>query len=310
MAVLGYGSQGRAWALDLRDAGHEVVIGLKTRSRSRAMARQDGFANIVTVADAVKRASVIIMAVPDHIQGGLFNRDIKPHLRHDSALVFLHGFSIHFNTIVAPSDVDIILLAPLGPGTAVREKYLARESIGYFHAVGQNGTGKAKQRLDDLICALNIDRKALIKTSFADEAIGDLFGEQTVLCGGLTQLIKTGYETLREAGLSSDKAYLEVAYQLDLIVDLIKRYGIAGMYDRISMTARYGSSKTGPKVVNNTVRRNMQKALKEIKSGRFAEKLSSLTPDRCRQLRRDIKKLTTPDFERSARKFSPERKKK
>ncbi len=309
-AVLGYGSQGRAWALNLRDAGVEVVIGLKSRSKSRTVARRDGFAHIVTVAEAIKRANLIVMAVPDHVQGRLFERDIKPHLRPDSALVFLHGFSVHFKTVIAPPNVDVILLAPLGPGHAVREKYLAGESVGFFFTIGQNGTGRAKRRLEGLADALNVDRKTLIKTSFADEAIGDLFGEQAVLCGGLTQLIMAGFETLRKSGLSADKAYLEVAYQLDLIVDLIKRFGIAGMYERISLTARYGSREAGPKVIDHTVRRNMQKALKEITSGRFAGKLNALTPEAEKRLRRDIRKMTSPDFERAARKFSPERNKK
>ncbi|MBN2226941.1 MAG: ketol-acid reductoisomerase [candidate division Zixibacteria bacterium] len=309
-AVLGYGSQGRAWALNLRDSGVEVVIGLKNRSTSRSVARRDGFTAIITVGEAVKRAEVVIMAVPDHVQGRLFKREISANLQSGSALVFLHGFSVHFKTVAGPSGVDVILLAPLGPGHAVREKYLAGESVGFFYAIGQNGTGRARQRLDGLIDALKINRKTLIKTSFADEAIGDLFGEQAVLCGGLTQLIMTGFTTLRKAGLSADKAYLEVAYQLDLIVDLIKRFGIAGMYDRISLTACYGSREAGPRVIDRTVECNMQKLFNEITSGRYAKRLNALTPDAETRLRRDIMNMTSPDFERAARKFSPERKKK
>ncbi|UCD17089.1 MAG: ketol-acid reductoisomerase [Candidatus Zixiibacteriota bacterium] len=308
ITILGYGSQGRAWALNLRDAGWQVTIGLPSRSKSRNCARRDRFKRITTTARAVKGARMIVFAMPDHLHGCVFYREILPNLAPHSTLVFLHGFAVHFKIVNAPPDADVILLAPLGPGSAVREKFLARKSVGFFYTIHQNGSGRAKTRLNTLLKGLHVDRETLIMTSFADEAIGDLFGEQAVLCGGLTQLIKAGYDILRDAGLSSDKAYLEVAYQLDLIVDLIRKYGIEGMYDRISVTARYGSFLAGPEVIDKNVSRNMKQVLAEITSGRFARRLSRLDPDKIKKLQHDLKRLSSPSFEKSARTFSPVRK--
>ncbi len=304
IAVLGYGSQGRAWALNLKDSGCDVIIGLPSKARSRNLARRDGWTGITTVDRASGLADMIIMAFPDHLHGRVFENEIAPYLKPGSALVFLHGFSVHFRTVKPPRDCDIILLAPLGPGTAVRSQYIEKKSIGYFHAIHQDGSGRAKKRLDFLIRGLKIDKKALIKTTFEDEAIGDLFGEQAVLCGGLSQLILAGYETLVKAGLPSDKAYLEVCYQIDLIVDLIKRHGIEGMFGRISVAARYGSLLSGRKIIDRNVRKSMKAIYDDIKSGRFADKLNSLSDLKLKTLNDDLKKLSNPSFEKSVRKFS------
>ena len=304
-AILGYGSQGRAWAMNLKDSGREVIVGIPSGDASRKIAKKDGIRNISTISEAVRKAQVLIFAFPDHLHGRIYKRHIKPHLNPESALVFLHAFSVHFRSVVPPDDCDVILLAPLGPGVAVRESYLKGESIGYFHCIHQSVTGRARTILNSLIRDLKIDRKAMIKTTFRDEAIGDLFGEQAVLCGGLSQLIKTGYDTLIDWGLSSDKAYLEVAYQLDLIIDLIKKHGIEGMFRRISVAARYGSFLTGPKIIDASVRTRMKKVLTEIENGHFAKKLESLTPDKLRKLTADLRRLTSPSFEKSARKFRP-----
>ncbi len=225
--------------MNLRDSGQDVIVGLPLKSRSRKGVRKDKLA-VAIVPDAVAESEVIVFAFPDHLHEREFKANILPNLKPKTALVFLHGMSVHFGQVVPPKSNDIILLAPLGPGNAVRESYLAGNSIGYFHAVHQNGSGKARTVLNRLIRALKINESRLIKTTFREEAIGDLFGEQAVLCGGLSELILAGFETLRKAGLAPDKAYLEVAYQLDLIIDLIKRYGIKGMYERISVAARYG----------------------------------------------------------------------
>jgi ketol-acid reductoisomerase len=305
IAVLGYGSHGRAWAANLRDSGCDIAIGLRSRSVSRRAAHRDGFKNIVTISEAVKKANIIIFAFPDHRHGKVFAKDIKPYLKPGSTLVFLHGFSVHFKTIIPPKNCDLLLLAPLAPGAAVREKYVKKESVGYFHAIHQNGTGRAQAILNFLTRKMRIEKRALIRTTFADEAIGDIFGEQAVLCGGLSQLIMAGYDTMRAAGFSSDKAYLEVGYQIDLIVELIKKYGIQGMLERISFTARYGSIINGPKIIDHSVRLRMKKLLSEIKSGRFASELNSITKEKISKSRKVQKKLSSPAFEKSARKFSP-----
>jgi ketol-acid reductoisomerase len=309
IAIIGYGSQGRAWAQNLKDSGCDITIGLATSSKSRRLAKKDGIENITTISRVVRNSDIIIFAFPDHVHGNTFKRDVEPFLKKNSALIFLHGFSIHFKTIISPSDCDIILLAPLGPGVAVREKYLEKKSISFFYGIEQNANKNAQQKLDYLIESLRIDKNAMIKTTFADEAIGDLFGEQAVLCGGLTQLIKYGFETLVESGLSPDKAYLEIGYQLDLIIDLIKNHGIEGMYDRISFTARYGSYKNGPKIIDKDVKKKMKETLRQIKKGEFARNINSLSISDQKSLRDRLKKLSHPKLEKSARKFAPKNKK-
>ncbi len=304
-AVIGYGSQGRPWALNLRDSGRNIIVGIPSGDVSRQTARKDKIKNITTVANAVKNSDIVIFAFPDHLHGRVFDKNIRPNLKPKSALVFLHGFSVHFKTVVPPKDCDVILLAPLGPGVAVREKYLKKESIGFFYCIRQNATGIAQRILNDLIKDLRIDKKTMIKTTFEDEAVGDIFGEQAVLCGGMSQLVKTGFETLVENGLSPDKAYLEVAYQLDLLVDLMKKYGIEGMFKRISVSAMYGSLSAGPKIIDKAVKKKMQVVLSEIKSGKYARRLNSLTPAKIKKLHTQLKKMSSPSFEKAAKKFSP-----
>ncbi len=304
IAILGYGAQGRALALNLKDAGWEVIVGLPSKSRSRRFAKSDGIENITAVGQAVKNAPLALFAFPDHLHGRIFDKEIRPNLKDGSTLIFLHGFSIHFKTIVPPDNSNVLLLAPLAPGTAVREKFLQKKSVGYFYSVHQDTTGEANKILDKLTRALRIDKKTMINTSFEDEAIGDLFGEQAVLCGGLSQLIKNGYDTLVEFGLSSDKAYLEVAYQMDLIINLIKNFGIEGMFRRISIAARYGSYLNGPEIIDKTVKKRMKDILGEIKNGNFADKLNTLTEEDIKELDDNLKKLSSPSFEKSAKKFS------
>ena len=304
IAIIGYGTQGQAWAKNLQDSGCKISIGLPSNSKSKKIAQKDKIKLITTVSQAVNEADIVIFAFPDHLHGPVFEKDIRPYLKKAAALVFLCGFSIHFKTIIPPSDSDIILLAPMGTGSAVRESYLGNKLVRFFQSVFQSESGLAEKKLKYLIKNLKIKNKALIKTTFEDEAIGDIFGEQAVICGGLTQLIKSGYETLTESGLSSDKAYLEVAYQLDLIVDLIKRFGIEGMYHRISVAAKYGSYLSGRKIIDSSVKKRMKETVREIKSGRFAQKLISLTPAKIKKLNNDLKKMSTKSFEKSAKKFA------
>lgn len=303
ITILGYGPQGQVWAKNLRDSGCDIAIGLPSKSKSRIKAKKDKMKSIATASQAVIDADYVIFAFPDFLHGEVFEK-IRSNLKKGAALIFLCGFSIHFKAVVPLSDIDIILLAPLGPAVAVRDSYLSRGKLSYFYAIHQNGTGKASQKLNYLTGKLKIKKTNLIKTTFADEAIGDIFGEQAVLCGGLTQLIISGYETLTESGLSSDKAYLEVAYQLDLIVDLIKKYGIEGMYQRISVAAKFGSYMSGRKIIDSSVKKRMKETLREIKNGNFARELNNLTPAKIKQLDKNLKKMSSVAFEKSARKFS------
>ncbi|MBN4076319.1 ketol-acid reductoisomerase [Gemmatimonas aurantiaca] len=306
-AVLGYGSQGSAIAQNLRDSGIEVIIGLRPGSKSRRKAKADGFAvaSNSTVAQAVRQSQTIIFAFPDHSHKKTFLSDIQPNLSNQT-LIFLHGTSIHFKLITPPNKVDVIMLAPHGPGLAVREKFVSGVSgMSAFWAIHQDISKLARLRLFTFAKAIGIsDKKKMFKTTFAEEAIGDLFGEQAVLCGGLTELIHAGFQTLTESGIKPDNAYLEVCYQLDLIVDLIKRFGIAGMYKRISVAAKYGALQTGPKLIDAGVKKRMKQALKKIESGAFARELSELSEKDITGLEKDLNRMTSNNFEKSAKKFS------
>ena len=304
IAMLGYGSQGKALALNLRDSGFDVIIGLKSGSPSRRRARKDGFSRISTFAKATRAADCVCFAFPDHLHGRVYAKDIRENVRPGSALWFLHGLSIHFQFVQPPAESDVILIAPHAPGIAVREKFLADKSISAFYAIYQNRTGQAKKLAMALAEASGFARKRLIATSFEDEALGDLFGEQAVLCGGLAALIKNGFEVLVANGLPAEHAYLEVAYQLDLIVQLLKQHGIEGMLKRISVAARFGSVKSGQKIIDRTVRKSMDQVYSEIASGRFPKQLNRLTPKEIAKLDGQLSKLTHPDLERAARKFA------
>jgi len=304
IAVIGFGSQGRAIALNLRDSGYPVLVGLRNRSKLRRAAKVDGFRSICTLGDATALADVVCFAFPDHLHGKVFKREIGPHLRPGATLVFLHGMSVHFGLVKPPPDCDVVLLAPHAPGSAVREKYLSDRSVSAFYSVHQNRSRHAGRTLSELARAIGFRKQRLVKTTFRDEAIGDLFGEQTVLCGGLAMLIKTGFELLVERGIKPGDAYLEVAYQLDLIVSLIKKYGLAGMLNRISVAARYGSIRSGQKIIDSHTRSRMRRILADIESGRFAKRLGALEPAQVRALNKASLRLTTKELERAARKYS------
>ncbi|KAA3636129.1 MAG: ketol-acid reductoisomerase, partial [Calditrichaeota bacterium] len=210
----------------------------------------------------------------------------------------------HFGYVVPPEFVDVIMIAPHAPGIAVREKFLEHESISAFTSVSQDFTGKAKSKLIRLSKAFGITKSKLVETTFKDEAIGDLFGEQTVLCGGMSELILAGYNTLVKNGIPEENAYLEVAYQLDLIIELIKKYGIEGMYERISVAARFGSLQNGKKIIDSSVSKKMEKVYEEIASGKFPDKLNKLTKDDIDQLGKKVKKSSVSSYEFFARKYS------
>jgi ketol-acid reductoisomerase len=219
-------------------------------------------------------------------------------------MVFLHGLSVHFGLVAPPKSCDIVLIAPHAPGVALREKYLTDRSVSAFIAVAQNPGRAAWTTAKNLAVAIGISTKRQIRTTFEHEAIGDIFGEQAVLCGGVALLIKHGFDTLVESGIPPDNAWLEVAYQLDLIVGLVKQHGISGMFDRISVAARYGSVTAGPRIIDQSVKRRMKRELARIRTGRFAHELNALSPTGIASLRKALTKLTTPALEKAARRFS------
>ena len=269
LAVLGFGSQGHAHALNLKDSGLNVIIGLYEGSKSIAVAREKGF-EVVPTAEAVKRADVIMVALPDTKQAAAYEKDIAPNLTKGKTLLFSHGFAIHFKTVVVPKNVNVIMVAPKGPGHIVRRQYTEGKGVPALIAVHQGG-GAAKKVALAWAKGIGGTRAGVIETDFKEETETDLFGEQTVLCGGCTALVKAGYEVLVEAGYSPEMAYFECLHELKLIVDLMNEKGIAGMRFSISETAKWGDVSVGPKIIDASVKKRMKQALKDIQTGKFAK---------------------------------------
>jgi ketol-acid reductoisomerase len=270
LAVLGFGSQGHSHALNLKDSGCRVIIGLYEGSKSASVARSHGF-EVVSTAEAVRRADVIFVAIPDTKQAGAYEKDIAPNLAAGKTLLFSHGFSIHFKTVVPPKDVNVILVAPKGPGHIVRRQYLEGKGVPALIGIYQDPGKHSKQIALAWAKGIGATRAGVIQTSFKEETETDLFGEQTVLCGGATALIMAGYETLVEAGYQPEMAYFECLHELKLIVDLINEAGISGMRFSISETAKWGDVSVGPKIIDAGVKKRMKAALKDIQSGKFAK---------------------------------------
>ncbi|MBV9126936.1 MAG: ketol-acid reductoisomerase [Verrucomicrobia bacterium] len=269
-AIIGFGSQGHAHALNLKDSGVNVAIGLYPGSKSRAIAAEKGLA-VLDNAEAVREADVIMLATPDLRISEVFEKDIAPNLTKGKTLVFSHGFAVHFKTITPPKDVDVIMVAPKGPGHIVRRQYLEGKGVPALIAIYQNPSKQAKKIALAWAKGIGATRAGVIETTFKEETETDLFGEQAVLCGGVTALIQAGYETLVEAGYQPEMAYFECLHELKLIVDLINEAGISGMRFSISETAKYGDVAVGPRIVNAAVKREMNKVLKEIQTGKFAK---------------------------------------
>ena len=268
--MLGFGSQGHAHALNLKDSGCHVIIGLYGGSKSIPVAKEKGF-KVYPTAEAVQRADVIFVAIPDTKQPGVYAKDIAPNLSKGKTLLFSHGFSIHFKTIVPPKSVDVILVAPKGPGHIVRRQYLEGKGVPALIGVYQNPSRQAKKVALAWAKGIGGTRAGVIETSFKEETETDLFGEQTVLCGGASALILAGYETLVEAGYQPEMAYFECLHELKLIVDLMNEAGISGMRFSISETAKWGDVSVGPKIIDASVKKRMKAALKDIQSGKFAK---------------------------------------
>jgi len=269
VAIIGYGSQGHAHALNLRDSGVDVVVGLYPGSKSWAKAEAAGL-KVATTADAAKAADVVMILVADHIQADLYNESIAPHMTPGKTLMFAHGFNIHFQQIAPPAGVDVSMVAPKAPGHRVRELYTEGVGVPALVAVHQNATGQALERALAYALALGCLKAGVIETNFREETESDLFGEQAVLCGGASELIRAGFETLVAAGYAPEIAYFECLHELKLIVDLIQEGGLGYMRYSVSDTAEYGDYTRGPRVVNEQTRAEMKKILSEIQSGEFA----------------------------------------
>ena len=271
VAVIGYGSQGHAHALNLRDSGVEVKIGLKPDSKSVQKATEAGF-EVLSAAEAAKWADIVVILAPDQHQRGLFAADIKDNLEAGNAILFGHGFNIRFGYIKAPEGVDVIMVAPKGPGHTVRREYEAGRGVPVIVAVEQDATGQAWETAWSYAKAIGGLRAGGIKTTFTEETETDLFGEQAVLCGGTSQLVQYGFETLIEAGYQPEIAYFEVLHELKLIVDLMWEGGIAKQRWSVSDTAEYGDYVSGPRVIDPSVKENMKKVLADVQNGAFAER--------------------------------------
>lgn len=269
LAVLGFGSQGHAHALNLKESGLNVIIGLYEGSKSIPVAKEKGF-EVFTTAEAVQRADVIMVALPDTKQPAAYKKDIEPNLTKGKTLLFSHGFAIHFKTIVPPKNVNVIMVAPKGPGHIVRRQYTEGKGVPALIAIYQGGK-EAKAIALAWAKGIGGTRAGVIQTSFKEETETDLFGEQTVLCGGASALVQAGFETLVEAGYSPEMAYFECLHELKLIVDLMNEAGISGMRFSISETAKWGDVTVGPKIVDASVKKRMKAALKDIQSGKFAK---------------------------------------
>ena len=272
LAVLGFGSQGHAHALNLKDNGLRVIIGLYDGSQSIPLAQERGF-EVLPTAEAVKRADVIFVALPDTKQPAAYQKEMAPNLARGKTLLFSHGFSIHFKTIVPPPEVDVILVAPKGPGHIVRRQFTEGKGVPSLVAVYQDPSRRAKATALAWAKGIGATRAGVLETTFKEETETDLFGEQAVLCGGLTSLALAGYETLVEAGYQPEMAYFECLHELKLIVDLMNEAGISGMRFSISETAKWGDVSVGPKIIDASVKKRMKAALKEVQSGKFAKGL-------------------------------------
>ncbi len=276
VAIIGYGNQGRAQALNLRDSGKQIIIGLYPESPSWRRAEEEGF-QVLRDGEAVEWADLICILVPDEKQPQIFQEVIKPRLRKGQTILLAHGFSFHFGLLSPPEGVDLIMVAPKGPGQLLREAFTKKMGLPFLVAIGRDFSGEAKPLALSYAQGIGGQGVVIVETTFEEETITDLFGEQVVLCGGVVELVKSAVEVLTEAGFSPENAYFECVYELGLIVDLLSRYGLAGMRERISNLAEYGAYLTGPRIIDKRVRKKMKEVLAEIREGKFANILMKET---------------------------------
>jgi len=270
VAVIGYGSQGHAHALNLKDSGVDVVVGLRKDSSSRKEAKDAGL-SVFETAEAAKKGDIVMVLIPDQHQGDIYKKDIEPNLEAGNVLMFAHGFNIHFDAIVPPKNVDVFMVAPKGPGHLVRRVYTEGSGVPCLFAVYQDASGSAKETALAYAKAIGGTRAGVLETTFKEETETDLFGEQAVLCGGASELVKTGFEVLVEAGYQPEIAYFECLHELKLIVDLMYEGGIERMYYSVSDTAEYGGLSRGTRVIDADTKKRMKSILEEVQSGAFAK---------------------------------------
>ena len=281
IAIIGFGSQGYGQSMNLKDSGCDVVLGLRLGGKSNEKAKKYGF-KTMSIEDAVKYADIIQILIPDEIQAEVFENQIKPNMRKGQYLMFSHGFNIHFKKIVAPDGVNVIMVAPKGPGHTVRSEYEAGKGVPSLIAVYQDVTGDSKEIALSYASAIGAGRAGIIETTFREETETDLFGEQAVICGGISALIKAGYDALVEAGYSPYMAYFETLHEMKLIVDLIYEGGLADMRYSISNTAEYGDMTRGPKVIGEQSKLAMKEILKDIQSGKFSDEFMNEMKSGCK----------------------------
>jgi len=269
IAVIGYGNQGRGQSLNLKDSGCEVVVGLHEGSKSRARAEADGL-KVASVAEAAKAADIIMMLAPDNLHQEIYNEHIAPNLSKGNMLMFSHGFNIHYGQVIPSPDIDVTMIAPKSPGNLLRDLYTQGQGVPALLAIYQDASGQAKEKTLAYAKAIGCARAGVLETTFAEETETDLFGEQAILCGGITALLKATFEVLVEAGYQPELAYFECLNELKLIVDLIYKGGISFMRDSVSYTAQYGDLTRGPRVIDDMVRENLWEILSEIQDGTFA----------------------------------------
>ncbi len=271
VAVIGYGSQGHAHALNLKDSGVKVVVGLRSSSKSRARAAEKGL-EVREVAEAVRAADIVMMLVPDELAAGIYEKEIGPNLKDGALLLFAHGFNIQYKQILPPENCDVAMVAPKGPGHTVRSQFVDGQGVPSLVAVHQDRSGKAKDLALAYAAGIGAGRAGILETSFKEETETDLFGEQAVLCGGVTELIKAGFDTLVEAGYAPEMAYFECLHEMKLIIDLVNAGGLSLMRYSISDTAEYGDYTSGRRIVTEETRKEMRKMLREIQEGQFASR--------------------------------------
>ena len=281
IAIIGFGSQGYGQSMNLKDSGCDVVLGLRLGGKSDEKAKKYGF-KTMSIEDAVKYADIVQVLIPDEIQSEVYEKQIKPNMKKGQYLMFSHGFNIHFKKIVAPEDVNVIMVAPKGPGHTVRSEYEAGKGVPSLIAVYQDVSGDSKEVALSYASAIGAGRAGIIETTFREETETDLFGEQAVICGGISALIKAGYDTLVEAGYSPYMAYFETLHEMKLIVDLIYEGGLADMRYSISNTAEYGDMTRGPRVIGEQSKQAMKEILKDIQSGKFSDEFMNEMKSGCK----------------------------
>lgn len=282
IAVIGFGSQGYGQSMNLKDSGCEVVLGLRQGGKSDLKAKNYGF-RTMKIEDAVKWADIVQILIPDELQAEVYDKQIKPNMRAGQYLMFSHGFNIHYKKITAPKDINVIMVAPKGPGHTVRSQYEEGKGVPCLIAVYQDATGNSKEVSLSYASAIGAGRAGIIETTFKEETETDLFGEQAVICGGVSALMKAGFEVLTEAGYSPYMAYFEVLHEMKLIIDLVNQGGLADMRYSISNTAEYGDMTRGPKVIGEDSKNAMRKILKDIQSGAFADEFTNEMSSGCKE---------------------------